>query len=254
MWTTYEAAMDTTAWIRRPPLPISGAYTDVLPLGVREDGTIESWRVREQANLLITGDSGAAGTLLAGLTIEATRRRWRVRVCQPAFGELSGLNGWPGVEAVASTPAARRALIAATHNQLENRQAQLESGETDVSELVPVFLVLDRVPHRSGDESTRRSAARLREIAADGHAVDVHVAYADTTPPPERSLRDSFETLLWLGDRASLSALDEEDPAEDGAVALLPFRQPLPVAGGADDEALAGFRQHAPGTEHQGVR
>lgn len=224
----WDLQEDTVRFELRPEIPASlqrnldppcGADVDRLPYAVDEDGTVLFWDLRSSAatpHFLIAGSTGTGKTVtIRGLVLEACRREWQVRICDPKRVEFVGLKAWPNVEVVATAVADIVAVIHQTWLEMERRYQLIEAGEAVTEDFPRLLLVLDEYRYFFGIVNGWYAGVKgvggaklcpvLEEvflIASLGRTARVHLIVGSQRPDASwlgGDLRDQFMARASLG-------------------------------------------------------
>lgn len=134
--------------VPHPVLALEGEWVKRIPLGVDEQGIPVAWSLEKASgtpHFLCNGATGTGKTvIIRGIVIEAARRAWRVRVCDPKRIEFVGMRDWPNVEVVATAVEDIVAVIADTVREMERRYKLMEAGY-GAGDFDRIVLVIDEV-------------------------------------------------------------------------------------------------------------
>lgn len=229
----WDLINDEVVFEVRPPLPdsvrrdvadISSQEQLRLPYSVDEDGHVLCWSLASSAgtpHFLVNGATGAGKTvLIRGLVLEAARRGFRVRMCDPKRVEFVGLKAWPNVEIVATSVPDIVAVIHDTNVEMERRYRLMETGEADSSDFDKLILVLDEFRYFYGIVNTWWQSVKgsggtkecpildeFNAIAILGRTAGVHLIVG--TQRPDAAFLGG-DTRDQFGARASLGRLSPE--------------------------------------------
>lgn len=225
----WELTQGTVRIERRPVMPTSVPHIAEpltkenrrrLPLAVDEDNRPVVWDLSMTPHMVIVGKTGRGKTVaINGIGMEAARRGFKLRICDPKRIEFLGMRTWPNVEIVATTPAEMVATIKDTHDVMMQRYDAVTRGTARPSDFDPVVLVLDeyRNFHRQVTawwvalkSATKEKGMPSRcpvfewvdSIAEMGRSAGVHLIIGTQRPDADffgGSTRDNFEGRLALG-------------------------------------------------------
>lgn len=209
--------------VRREVEPVAKDQMMLLPYAVDEDGHVLVWSLSSSAgtpHFLVNGATGAGKTvLIRGLVLEAARRGFRVRMCDPKRVEFVGLKAWPNIEIVATSVPDIVAVIADTAAEMERRYQLMETGEADAGDFDPLILVLDEFRYFYGIVNTWWQTVRagtgkecpildqFNAIAILGRTARIHLIVG--TQRPDAAFLGG-DTRDQFGARASLGRLSPE--------------------------------------------
>lgn len=119
-------------------LPVAAAAGQTEPAGWNLDG--------KTPHGMVTGETGGGKTYaLLNLAVEALRRGIPVINVDPKMVELMALEGWPGVERLATSPADMAATIQYAHDLMMYRYELVRTRKLRRSDLWPVVVILDEL-------------------------------------------------------------------------------------------------------------
>lgn len=199
--------------------PVAQDMARRLPYALDEDGRIMWWDLSSSAgtpHFLMTGSTGTGKTVtIRGIVLEACRRAWQVRVCDPKRVEFVGLKGWPNVEIVATAVPAIVATIHQTWLEMERRYKLIEAGKATTKSFQPLLLVLDEYRYFYGIVNAWYAGVKgtggskicpiLEEvflIASLGRTADVHILLGTQRPDADwlgGDVRDQFQARMSMG-------------------------------------------------------
>ena len=216
---SFERRPTMPTYVPHEVVPLTAASNKVLPYGIDEDGRPVTWSLKSsdsQPHFLVVGSTGTGKTVcINGLVMEACRRGWRVRICDPKRIEFVGLRDWPNVEIVATAVEDIVAVIESTHAEMESRYEQIETGGALDGDFEPVILVLDEYRYFYGVVNAWYSTVKLKggsqkcpilervfAIASLGRSAGVHLIMGTQRPDADwlgGDLRDQFAARASLG-------------------------------------------------------
>jgi hypothetical protein len=221
-WTTDEPVFRLTRKRRRQVTrcrPSVGRrfITDIVAVPSRP---VRCITVDSPSRLYLAGPTLIAThntVLINGVVMQACRRAWRVRVCDPKLTEFLGVRDWPNVEIVATSIEDMVAVLHATYEEMMDRYRRVELGLAVEDDFEPIVLVLDefrvmanrikawygRIKGRDrGMPPACPVLEELAQLGAMGRGAAIHLAMGTQRPDAEfltGEFRDNFRGRVSLG-------------------------------------------------------
>lgn len=187
-----------------------------IPIGVDEDGSIQSWQPSVSPHMLVIGGTGSGKTSFQHTVLtHLAQARWRVWVLDGKRIEFAGFRSWSNVELVAARVEHQVRMLHAAHELMEQRYTQLEQGTARLEDFEPLALIIDeyatfkarvqrwyKTVKPKGAPTQAPVLELLSDLARLARSAKIHMLLGIQRPDVEflgGEMRDNFGARLSLG-------------------------------------------------------
>ncbi len=187
-----------------------------IPIGVDEDGTVQTWQPSVSPHMLVIGGTGSGKTSFQHTVLtHLAQARWRVWVLDGKRIEFAGFRTWPNVELVAARVEHQVRMLHAAHELMERRYTQLEEGTARLEDFEPLALIIDeyatfkarvqrwyKTVKPKGGPTQAPVLELLSDLARLARSAKIHMLLGIQRPDVEflgGEMRDNFGARLSLG-------------------------------------------------------
>ncbi|MDF2696350.1 MAG: putative FtsK [Labilithrix sp.] len=188
----------------------------MIPIGIDEDGKVQSWQPSVSPHMLVIGGTGSGKTSFQHTVLtHLAQARWRVWVLDGKRIEFAGFRAWPNVELVAARVEHQVRMLHAAHELMEQRYTQLEQGTARLEDFEPLALIIDeyatfkarvqrwyKTVKPKGGPTQAPVLELLSDLARLARSAKIHMLLGIQRPDVEflgGEMRDNFGARLSLG-------------------------------------------------------
>lgn len=188
----------------------------MIPIGIDEDGKVQSWQPSVSPHMLVIGGTGSGKTSFQHTVLtHLAQARWRVWVLDGKRIEFAGFRAWPNVELVAARVEHQVRMLHAAHELMERRYTQLEQGTARLEDFEPLALIIDeyatfkarvqrwyKTVKPKGGPTQAPVLELLSDLARLARSAKIHMLLGIQRPDVEflgGEMRDNFGARLSLG-------------------------------------------------------
>lgn len=219
---TFEIRPPMPDMVLREPAPSTKQLTHaeyksfMIPIGIDEDGKVQSWQPSVSPHMLVIGGTGSGKTSFQHTVLtHLAQARWRVWVLDGKRIEFAGFRAWPNVELVAARVEHQVRMLHAAHELMEQRYTQLEQGTARLEDFEPLALIIDeyatfkarvqrwyKTVKPKGGPTQAPVLELLSDLARLARSAKIHMLLGIQRPDVEflgGEMRDNFGARLSLG-------------------------------------------------------
>lgn len=229
--TYFDAHEQTIRFFRSTPLPkvtappaakarLIKTHDDYLNFkvyyGIGTDGKPAYWQPSKDAHMLAIGGTGGGKTIFEhGVIQQLAQAGARVWLLDGKRVEFKGYRNYPNIEILAQKIEQQVRLVKMAFDLMETRYDLIERDEVSISELEPVFLVIDEVKTflSSADRLYKKTKIKgmpakpevldwLSDMGSLARTAKIHMVFGLQRPDAEfigGELRDNFGARASLG-------------------------------------------------------